>query len=199
MPTENRRIATYFPKDIDDKFTAFKLSRGIRGDSQALLTIVSEFLGVIQEETHFSLPDLIIRIESLEKVIFKQEGSQVLSTSKFSYEPESQESVQQSIPIVAPGQLSILEPVIESSTSVDLSNQITIDLPSRITGSELSKRLGLTSKVLSDRRRKRTDAVFIEWSRELDPDGIGWQYDLEKKVYFSVYSVQEIPMDCQDF
>lgn len=49
MPTKNRRVATYLPKEIDERFAAFKSERGIEGDSQALVTILSEFLGVTQQ------------------------------------------------------------------------------------------------------------------------------------------------------
>ena len=52
MPTQNRRIATYLPKDVDKKFQAFKLERGLNGDSPALITILKEFLGVSQEAAH---------------------------------------------------------------------------------------------------------------------------------------------------
>ena len=200
MPTENRRIATYFPKDIDDRFSAFKLKRGIRGDSQALLTIVSEFFEVTQEVAHFSSPDLLDRFESLEKVVFQiqQELGQIRSVTESSYEQEIQESLEQVISVV-PGQLNLLEPGIKPSDPVALLSELISEPLFCLTGSELSKRLGLSSKVLSDRRRKRTNAVFIEWSKMIDPDGIGWQYDSEKKAYFSIHPVQETPADCQDF
>lgn len=45
MPTENRRVATYLPKELDSAFKAFKDERGI-GDSAALILILSERLGV---------------------------------------------------------------------------------------------------------------------------------------------------------
>lgn len=45
MPTENRRVATYLPKEIDSAFKAFKDERGI-GDSAALILILCERLGV---------------------------------------------------------------------------------------------------------------------------------------------------------
>ena len=45
MPTDNRRVATYLPKEIDSAFKAFKNERGI-GDSAALILILSERLGV---------------------------------------------------------------------------------------------------------------------------------------------------------
>jgi hypothetical protein len=46
MPTENRRVATYLPKELDDRFKAFIADRQLKGDSQALIVILSEFLGV---------------------------------------------------------------------------------------------------------------------------------------------------------
>jgi hypothetical protein len=197
MPTENRRIATYLPKEVDEKFKAFKLERGIKGDSHALLTVLSEFLGVNQEVAYSSSPDFLDRFESLEKIVsqLQQELNQLRSLPKLPGGKESGELIQQFFPVV-PGQLSFLEPVIESSISVDLPGELISDSLSCLTGSKLSKRLKLTSKVLSDRRRKRTDEVFIEWSRKLDPDGIGWQYDSEKKAYFSV---NKTSLDCQDF
>jgi hypothetical protein len=49
MPTKNRRVATYLPQEINDRLSAFKADRGIEGDSQALITILAEFLGVAQQ------------------------------------------------------------------------------------------------------------------------------------------------------
>lgn len=52
MPTKNRRIATYLPDEIDTALQNFKRNRSIEGDSQALITILSEFLGVSQRVAH---------------------------------------------------------------------------------------------------------------------------------------------------
>ena len=52
MPTKNRRVATYLPQEISASFEAFKVARDIDGDSQALITILSEFLGVSQQVAH---------------------------------------------------------------------------------------------------------------------------------------------------
>lgn len=49
MPTENRRVATYLPAKVDERLEAFKNERGIKSDSQALVVILSEFLGLSQE------------------------------------------------------------------------------------------------------------------------------------------------------
>ncbi len=44
MSTKNRRVATYLPNELSSKFEAFKTEREV-GDSQALVLILSEFLG----------------------------------------------------------------------------------------------------------------------------------------------------------
>lgn len=46
MPTQNRRVATYLPPELDDRLKAFIEERGLKGDSPALITILSEFFGV---------------------------------------------------------------------------------------------------------------------------------------------------------
>jgi hypothetical protein len=122
MPTENRRIATYFPKGVDEKFTAFKIDRGIRGDSQALLTIVSEFLGVNQEVAHSSSPDFLDRFKSLEKIVFQiqQELEQLRSLPRLLDDKEFEEPTEQAISVV-PGQLSFLEPITVGSHKDSLS------------------------------------------------------------------------------
>lgn len=75
MPTDNRRVATYLPKEINDRFTAFKNERGIKGDSQALIVILSEFLGVSQQVSHQVDSGLTQRVEILENklIVLKDE------------------------------------------------------------------------------------------------------------------------------
>lgn len=72
MPTENRRVATYLPKHIDDRLEVFKIERGLKGDSPALIAILSEFLGVSQEVAHLSSSESTVltqRIETVEERI----------------------------------------------------------------------------------------------------------------------------------
>lgn len=54
MPTENRRVAAYLPKSIDDRLETFKVERGLKGDSPALIAILEEYFGVSREVTHSS-------------------------------------------------------------------------------------------------------------------------------------------------
>lgn len=56
MPTDNKRVAAYLPKVIKERFEAFKLDRGIKGDSPALIAILETFFGVTHEVGHSSNP-----------------------------------------------------------------------------------------------------------------------------------------------
>lgn len=78
MPTENRRVATYLPKDISDRLEAFKTERDIKGDSQALIVILSEFLGVSQQVAHPVAQDsskIIERIQAIESGLESLKGN----------------------------------------------------------------------------------------------------------------------------
>lgn len=69
MVTQNPRIAAYVPQVIKEQFEAFKSERKIKGDSQALVAILSEYFGVSHQAAHQVSPDLIQRIEVLENRI----------------------------------------------------------------------------------------------------------------------------------
>jgi hypothetical protein len=71
MPTENRRVATYLPKVIDDRLEAFKTERGLKGDSPALVAILEEFFGVSQEVAHFSESEVASLSKQVESLIDK--------------------------------------------------------------------------------------------------------------------------------
>lgn len=66
MPTDKHRIAAYLPKEVDEKFQVFKKDREV-GDSQALVLILSEFLGVSQEVAHFDNSLLEEKMEALSR------------------------------------------------------------------------------------------------------------------------------------
>lgn len=52
MVTQNPRIAAYVPQVIKEQFEAFKSDRKIKGDSQALIIILSEYFGVSHPVAH---------------------------------------------------------------------------------------------------------------------------------------------------
>jgi hypothetical protein len=65
MPTEKKKIAAYLADDIGRKFDEFKQIRGIKGDSQALNQLLSEYFGVT--ESLSPPPSLLSRVEVLER------------------------------------------------------------------------------------------------------------------------------------
>jgi hypothetical protein len=64
MPTEKKKIAAYLTDDVGRKFDEFKQLRGIKGDSQALNQLLSEYFGVT--ESLSPPPSLLSRVEALE-------------------------------------------------------------------------------------------------------------------------------------
>lgn len=69
MPTVNKRVAAYLPANVRASLEAFKTERNIKGDSQALIVILSEFLGVSQQVAYPVAQDnseIVERIQSLE-------------------------------------------------------------------------------------------------------------------------------------
>jgi hypothetical protein len=69
MPTENRRVAAYLPRHIDDRLESFKVERGLKGDSPALITILEEFFGVSQQVAHAGSTPLGQRVDALESKV----------------------------------------------------------------------------------------------------------------------------------
>ena len=69
MPTENRRVATYLPKHIDDRLESFKVERGLKGDSPALIAILEEYFGVSREVAQVSNTPLGQRVDALENKV----------------------------------------------------------------------------------------------------------------------------------
>jgi len=87
MSTQNRRVATYLPPHIDEPFKAFKSQRDIKGDSEALIAILSEYLQVSQEVAYPSSSNLLRRIEAIEEKLSTLKSellSEVLSEFKIS-------------------------------------------------------------------------------------------------------------------
>lgn len=172
MPTENRRIATYLPKEIDEKFKAFKSERGIKGDSHALLTVLSEFLGLTDsvdpsmpaqyEEFSQQLSDLRTKVTFLESELFSRLRSELLvEVSKIA------------VPLVS-------DSVSESVQISDRLPEFRIEDLRRLTGKELSLRLGLSADTANrwrpgKDREKFPEKLLID-TRKKDPDGIGWSY-----------------------
>lgn len=163
MPTKNRRVATYLPKEIDDCFQVFKAGRNIEGDSQALIIILSEFLGVGQNVTHSVDYSNYVTVEQFDNLLAKIEAQEKpISVSESNSELLNR--------------LQALESRIEVLEALQ-GEKLTL------TTGELAKRLGIDSSTLSHwkstGKKGKSPDELLKATREKDPDGIGWILILE--------------------
>jgi hypothetical protein len=170
MPTAKHRIAAYLPPDVDEKFQAFKQERGI-GDSQALILILSEFLQVShQVSCNDSLNIEALRSELLGEVEVRFSE---LRSELFDKPLESVEIVQESLKEVRISHDSL------TAVNVDFG------MVERLTIAEIADRFGCTPSLVRKQKSKYKDepGKFIIWSQSRDPDGRGWKFDEEAKVF----------------
>ena len=91
MATNNRRVAAYFPPEVDKAFKEFKIKNGFateknpsQNDSKALIHILSEFLKVEHLVAHsVSLTDNLVTTEQIEALRqeFESKLSELLGSS----------------------------------------------------------------------------------------------------------------------
>lgn len=210
MPTQNRRVATYLPPHIDEKLEAFKAEQGIKGDSQALLHILSEYLGVSQEVTHLVAYDRSSKVfEQIESRLLGRLDSELLKIkadiksellSELRSEPEIGVVVSYEDP-ATPGQLEFI-PDISEAEEFSVIDESKGSLPSELpekniegpkTGTELSRRFGLSANAVNNQwNTSKEDAHYLFLSsQKKDPDGLGWVRD-SKKQYWGSSSFDEL-------
>jgi len=56
-----------------------------------------------------------------------------------------------------------------------------------LSGRALGRRLGVGKTSIANRRND--SKVLFEWTKERDPDGIGWRYNLSDKKYYPIENV----------
>lgn len=177
MSTAKHRIAAYLPPEVDEKFQAFKQERGI-GDSQALILILTEFLGVSREVAYGSSLD----IEALKSEL----RSELLGEldSKFSELKDELLSSSSKIEVVDDSlSLGTASPVENSNSLFDLL--VSRELAERLTIAQLSGRFGCDSALTRKQKSKYRDEPekFIAWSKSRDPQGRAWQFDEIAKLF----------------
>ena len=161
MATKNRRVATYLPPDVDEKFKEYKEQNSIDGDSEALINILRDYLGVTHQEPEVSyllLPNLLKRVEALESENF-----------------------------VTQEQLSDFKNEVTKDVAMALARQ-GVDQPSTLTTGELAKRLNISNSTLShwksdNPKKGKTKDQILESTRAKDPDGIGWIFLKEENCF----------------
>jgi hypothetical protein len=173
MPTAKHRIAAYLPPDVDKKFQAFKKERGI-GDSQALILILTEFLEVSQNVScNDSLNIETLRSELLGEVEVRFSE---LRSELFDKPLESVEIVQESLKEVRISHDSL------TAVNVDFG------MVERLTIAQLSTRFSCNPSLVRKQKNTYKDKPekFIAWSKSRDPDGRGWKFDEEAKLFAPV-------------
>jgi hypothetical protein len=170
MPTAKHRIAAYLPPDVDEKFQAFKEERGV-GDSQALILILTEFLEVSQKVSYSSSLD----VEALK--------NELLSELDFRFSELRGELLSKSLRSVEITHESLKEVKIghDSLKAVNMD----CDVIERPTISELSKRFGCDPSLMRKQKSKYKDEPekFVAWSKSRDPNGRGWKFNEETKLF----------------
>lgn len=158
MATKNRRVAAYLPPQVDEAFIAFKIQRGLateenpsQNDSQALVQLLSEFLGVAQQVSypvsHSSGTELATQLETLKAELVTQ-------ISELSSE------------------LSILKGRVDALT-------VAQDLTDALTTADMAKRIGINSSTLSHWKKGKTPQQLRNDIQQRDPEGIAWVYIAE--------------------
>ena len=61
----------------------------------------------------------------------------------------------------------------------------TVDVPASLIQEQLAKRLKCNSSTIN-RNRVKVGLDFTDWSRDRDPDGIGWRFDDDAKLFYPV-------------
>ena len=179
MPTENRRVATYLPKELDDRLKAFIAERNLKGDSPALIVILSEYFQVdtlVAQKVDYSG---FVRAEQFEELAAK--------VSELSERIEQGSSVSGLLSRLPDKMRQIAERLDRVET-----NRVQL-LPSRaetFSTGELAKRLNMDASTLShwkssDPKRGKSPDELLQATRAKDPDGIGWIHILETRRFKS--------------
>lgn len=163
MPTQNRRVATYLPPELSDRLKTFINERNLRGESQALITILSEFFDVsypVARQVDYSgfvnveqFSALESKVSELAKAIDKSSSPGMLLTKLLERFDQLEKRLQ----------------------AVELSKNEQLTL----TTGELAKRLIMPTSTLShwksdDPKRGKSPDELLRATREKDPDKIGW-------------------------
>lgn len=162
MTTQNPRVAGYIPQNIHDRFKSFKEERKIKGDSQALAVIMSEF---------FKVPYSVAQEVDYSSFVTQEQFDELVSRVAAMADAGNGKS--------ASGLLSKLsEKLKQIEDRLDVLEQSGFG-DSTLANGELAKRLNMPSSTLShwksdDPKRGKSPEELLKATRARDPDGIGW-------------------------
>lgn len=130
MATKNRRVAAYLPPEVDKAFIEFKIKNELatedsphQNDSQALIQLLSELLGVTHQVEHSVSRQLdiemAIQLEALKAELVSQISELSSELSVLSQRVDSLKAVQDSADTLTSGQMSLLRDNVVPKDSVD--------------------------------------------------------------------------------
>lgn len=167
MPTKNQRVATYLPAHISEKLESFKTERNIKGDSAALIEVLSQF---------FNVAHPVAQNLDYSQFVTREEFESLLrDVSKLLVRFEDFDS-----------QSDLLSELSNRVNKIEQSLGDAGGLKPMGT-TELAKRLGMNHTTLSHWKspseKGKSPDELLKATREKDPDGIGWTFDYEAKQF----------------
>lgn len=183
MATKNRRVAAYLPLEVDKAFIEFKIERGLateespnRSDSQALIQLMSEFLGVGHSVAYSSESDVLQRLSGLEKEVAHLK-TQVDENQRITkgMKDEVISELTSELPSSVPDQMNLLETQSADQGFTPSVDSVPQDLLDGLSAVNLSKRFKADRGTLTKYRRMG-EKHFLVWSQDKDPDGLAWEF-----------------------
>jgi hypothetical protein len=197
MSTERPRVQSYLDPEVYQKLKEFQQEQGLK-ESAALNQILKEYFGLeasnrpsaplqIEEKVdeqlnkqwnEFNLFRVELKTEvwlQLKKEFAIWNESLQKAVSQLSDRLETLEEICKPIEGLAE-----LSKPIESSNSPSDSPS---NLPDFLNAANLARRLGISKSVIS---RRKSETNFEDWSKQLDPAGIGWRFPGKGQRFFPV-------------
>jgi hypothetical protein len=202
MSTKNRRVATYLPNELSGKFEVFKSERGITGDSQALVLILSEFLGV-SHQSEVNSTDLEEKLSVLKSELKSELLVELTKIIESQIDKPLSESLRSSLidkigdvkndsgsqsntsgiqlDFIKLGEekedTAIETEAANGNSQPDIEQVDLLPLESAITlqTNVLAERLGVNRTAISTKKKIALEQDFYSWLKQKDPDGISWE------------------------
>lgn len=203
MTTSNRRVAAYFPEELDRVFKDYKIQNGFAtkkspnsNDSKALISIVSQFLRLESRITNSGfLPDDVSTVDHLDHFLLGLLDETSTLSSRLDL---LEKRFEHELVNVRPGNISP-EDVYKIDGQLDLLSTNADAVPANaavlepVPEEKVPQKLleGLSAKILAARLtdttsmqigKKKEQEDFSFWTGQKDPDGIPWVYR-EKRYY----------------
>lgn len=199
MATEHPKVTAYIPKEILKALDDWKQEKEIDSRSSAVVAIVADYLGVqypVPSKSTAPLNTVLSQVldelsQLKERVAALEQGSSTAlsSASESSHSSVPIESLStvtrntaqstSSTPSSVPTAASV-ESAPSINTALDkvpsTAPKVKAPFQAPLTQSALAKRLGCSDKAIEKQRKYGSKENFVAWSRERDPDYIGWTW-----------------------